>query len=153
MREEILEEVRSRTEELNASDRRRFFQNLVEHYPLMPEEDRAEVDKLVYSTFLARTAKSPQFYYNHTVRLYVLDKYTDVKFRAPFAVVNETPNENRFCPSHVSAEFSNATCSSSLICWSSLSRSCNSTRCRCGWGYALSLAKALVQALAKPRPR
>ena len=51
----------------------------------MPAEDKAAIDKLCYSTFLARTARSPQFYYNHTIRLYVLDRYTDVKLRPPFA--------------------------------------------------------------------
>ncbi|KAL2109769.1 hypothetical protein VUR80DRAFT_2034 [Thermomyces stellatus] len=82
---DIIQQVRSRSEELQAKDRQRWWANLERHYPRMPEKDKAEIDKLCYSTFLALTARSPAFYYNHTIRLYVLDRYTDVKLRPPFA--------------------------------------------------------------------
>lgn len=87
MPEGVAEEVRSRADELEARDCEQWMRVLQGNYPKMPEEDRAEISKLAYSLFLSRAGRGA-FAARMTpvvVKLYVLDRYTGVKLRAPFA--------------------------------------------------------------------
>ena len=64
-------------------------------YPRMPSKDMDEIRKLAYSLFLASPARGVLSTEMARVllQLYVLDRYTDVKLRAPFAESREAVAE------------------------------------------------------------
>ena len=75
--------MREDEESLHAKDKAKTMQRLRENYPSIPEDDAARLHELYYNFFLAPTAGSAKHYHAFTTRLYVMNRYTDLKFDSP----------------------------------------------------------------------